>query len=83
MSEANWSSVHDRGSETQPAAEVLKLFDAAMFDLIIGDVDAKNLGLLRGQNSVIGLAPLYDLLSTVYNPKLSQALAMKIAKRRS
>lgn len=68
---------------TRPAVEVLKLFDAAIFNLIIGNADAhaKNFSLLHRENGALELAPLYDLLSTVYYPELSSRLAMKIAKR--
>ncbi|MEQ9436155.1 type II toxin-antitoxin system HipA family toxin [Hyphomonas sp.] len=66
---------------TRPAIEVLKLFDAAIFNLIIGNADAhgKNYSLLY--NGSTELAPLYDLLSTVAYPELSPRLSMKIAKR--
>tara|TARA_R110002020_G_scaffold83397_1_gene206591 strand:- start:11499 stop:12752 length:1254 start_codon:yes stop_codon:yes gene_type:complete len=66
---------------TRPAIEVLKLFDAAIFNLIIGNADAhgKNYSLLYDGSTT--LAPLYDLLSTVAYPELSPRLAMKIAKR--
>ena len=66
---------------TRPAIEVLKLFDAAIFNLIIGNADAhgKNYSLLYDGSTE--LAPLYDLLSTVVYPELSPRLAMKIAKR--
>ncbi len=72
-----------RRAATRPAVEVLKLFDAAIFNLIIGNADAhaKNFSLLHRENGAIELAPLYDLLSTVYYPELSPRLAMKIAKR--
>lgn len=72
-----------RRAATRPAVEVLKLFDAAIFNLIIGNADAhaKNFSLLYRENGDIELAPLYDLLSTVYYPELSPRLAMKIAKR--
>ena len=51
--------------------------------MIIGNADAhaKNFSLLYRENGDIELAPLYDLLSTVYYPELSPRLAMKIAKR--
>lgn len=66
---------------TRPAVEVLKLFDAAIFNLIIGNADAhgKNYSLLYGPNGAT-LAPLYDLLSTVAYPELSPKLSMKFAK---
>lgn len=72
-----------RRAATRPAIEVLKLFDAAVFNLIIGNADAhaKNYSLLYRENGSIELAPLYDLLSTVCYPELSPRLAMKIARR--
>ncbi|GJL92127.1 type II toxin-antitoxin system HipA family toxin [Hyphococcus sp.] len=72
-----------RRAASRPAVEVLKFFDAAIFNLIIGNADAhaKNYSLLYRENGAIELAPLYDLLSTVYYPELSPRLAMKIAKR--
>jgi serine/threonine-protein kinase HipA len=69
-----------RRAATRPAVEVLKLLDAAIFNLIIGNADAhgKNFSLLYGADGAT-LAPLYDLLSTVAYPELSPKLAMKIA----
>jgi serine/threonine-protein kinase HipA len=68
-----------RRAATRPAREVLKLLDAAIFNLIIGNADAhaKNFSLLHS-GSIITLAPLYDLLSTVIYPTLHVKLAMKI-----
>lgn len=72
-----------RRAASRLAVEVLKLFDAAIFNLIIGNADAhaKNYGLLYRENGSIELAPLYDLLSTVYYPELSPRLTMKIVRR--
>lgn len=72
-----------RRAATRPAREILKLLDAAIFNLIIGNADAhaKNFSLLhsggRGGGG-IALAPLYDLLSTIHYPNLHVKLAMKI-----
>ena len=68
-----------RRAATRPAREILKLLDAAIFNLIIGNADAhaKNFSLLHS-GRVITLAPLYDLLSTVIYPNLHVKLAMKI-----
>ena len=72
-----------RRAATRPAREILKLLDAAIFNVIIGNADAhaKNFSLLHsGGNGggAITLAPLYDLLSTVIYPDLHVKLAMKI-----
>ena len=67
---------------TRPAVEVLKLLDAAIFQVLIGNADAhgKNYSLLYRDGS-IGLAPLYDLLCTVAYPDLSPKFAMRVAGR--
>jgi serine/threonine-protein kinase HipA len=72
-----------RRAATRPAREILKLLDAAIFNLIIGNADAhaKNFSLLhngRDGGGAVTLAPLYDLLSTVLYPNLHVKLAMKI-----
>jgi serine/threonine-protein kinase HipA len=71
-----------RRAATRPAVEVLKMMDAALFNLIIGNADAhgKNYSLLYQADAIV-MAPLYDLLSTVAYPDLSPNLAMKIARR--
>jgi serine/threonine-protein kinase HipA len=71
-----------REAATRPARDLLRLLDATIFNLIIGNADAhaKNFSLLHVDGTV-RLAPLYDLLSTVAYPDLSPKLAMKIAKK--
>lgn len=70
-----------RRAATRPARDILKLLDAAIFNLIIGNADAhaKNFSLLHSSGGAMTLAPLYDLLSTVIYPNLHVKLAMKIA----
>ncbi len=65
-----------------PAPAVLRLLDAAIFNVIVGNADAhgKNYSLLYAGQGV-ALAPLYDLLCTVAYPELSPNLAMRVAKR--
>ena len=67
---------------SRPAGDVMKLLDAAIFNLIAGNADAhgKNFSILYGRRGP-QLAPLYDLLSTVAYPDISAKLAMKIGKR--
>lgn len=71
-----------RRAATRPAVEVLKLLDAAIFNLMIGNADAhgKNFSLIH-RNGAIELAPLYDLLCTVAYSDLSPKMAMKYAGR--
>ena len=66
----------------RPAVDVLKLLDAMIFNLIVGNADAhgKNFSILYDRDGP-RLAPLYDLLSTVAYPELSPKLAMRIGKR--
>lgn len=69
-----------REAATRPAREVLKLVDAAIFNVIIGNADAhaKNFSLLRQESGggPIVHAPLYDLVGTVMWPELSARFAM-------
>lgn len=67
---------------SQPAREVLKLLDAAIFNAVIGNADAhgKNFSFLYWSDG-LQLAPFYDLLSTTAYPELSQRYAMKIGNK--
>ena len=66
----------------RPAVDVLKLLDAAVINLIVGNADAhgKNFSILYDGDGP-RLAPLYDLLATLAYPQLSPKLAMRIGKR--
>ncbi|MCY4487477.1 MAG: type II toxin-antitoxin system HipA family toxin [Deltaproteobacteria bacterium] len=66
----------------RPAVDVLKLLDAVIFNLIVGNADAhgKNFSILYDEDGP-RLAPLYDLLATVAYPELSPGMAMKIGRR--
>ncbi|MBV9548111.1 MAG: type II toxin-antitoxin system HipA family toxin [Alphaproteobacteria bacterium] len=68
-----------RSSTARPALELLKLLDAALFNLMVGNADAhgKNFSLLYEAEGR-SLAPLYDLLCTVAYPEISPKLAMKV-----
>ena len=70
---------------TRPAVAVLGLLDAAIVHVLLGNADAhgKNYSLLRGPEGEVGLAPLYDLLSTVAYPRYTPRFAMNIAGRRT
>jgi serine/threonine-protein kinase HipA len=71
-----------RQATLRPARDILKLADAAIFNLMIGNADAhaKNFSLLH-RDGAVRLAPLYDLLATIAYPELSDKLAMKIARQ--
>lgn len=66
----------------QPAPAILRLLDAAIFNVAVGNADAhgKNYSLLYRPEG-IGFAPLYDLLCTVAYPQVHAKLAMKVGKR--
>ena len=67
---------------SRPAVELLKLLDAAILQVLLGNADAhgKNYSLLYRDEGIV-LAPLYDLLSTVAYPELSPGFAMRVARR--
>jgi serine/threonine-protein kinase HipA len=70
-----------RAVSSAPVIDLQRLLDAAIFNYLIGNHDAhgKNFSLLygAGQDNV-RLAPLYDLVCTLYYPELSRKMAMKI-----
>lgn len=72
-----------RGASTAPAADLVALLDAVIFNLLIGnhDAHAKNFSLLYMPDRSVRLAPLYDLVSTVFYPDLTERMAMKIGKQ--
>jgi serine/threonine-protein kinase HipA len=67
-----------------PVIDLQALLDAVIFNWLIGNNDAhgKNFSFIyRGEISSglqTRLAPLYDLISTVYYPELSPKMAMKL-----
>jgi serine/threonine-protein kinase HipA len=56
------------------------LLDAVIFNLLIGnhDAHAKNFSLLYGADGSVRLAPLYDLVCTVYYEELTDKMAMSM-----
>lgn len=71
-----------RRAAAQPAPGVLRLLEAAIFNVIVGNADAhgKNFSLLYRRGG-IEFAPLYDLMCTVAYPDVHARFAMKVAKR--
>ncbi len=71
-----------RAATRKPADALLRLLDAAIFNVIAGNADAhgKNFSLLYAEGGT-RLAPLYDLLMTVAYPELSPGFAMKVGKK--
>ena len=73
-----------RNASTIPIIDLQALLDGIIFNFLIGNNDAhgKNFSLLyKGATPSTletGLAPFYDMLSTVYYPELSGKMAMKI-----
>lgn len=66
-----------------PGPDVLRLFDAIVFNFLIGNSDAhgKNFSFLYDGGNA-RLAPLYDLVCTQAYPHLSEEMAMKIGDER-
>jgi len=72
-----------REVSSAPVIDLAQLLDAVVFNYIVGNNDAhgKNYSLLYrpgGGELEIRLAPLYDVVSTVYYPELSRDMAMRI-----
>jgi serine/threonine-protein kinase HipA len=75
-----------RTASARPAKDLIILFEAVLFNYLIGNNDAhgKNFSLLytvSGTEQHIQLAPLYDLVSTAYYRELSPKMAMKIGSK--
>lgn len=70
-----------RRVSSRPVVDLLRLLDAMIFNLLIGNHDAhgKNFSLLYF-SCESQFTPLYDLVSTVYYPELSKKMAMKIGR---
>lgn len=66
---------------TVPALETQKFLRYVIFNYLIGNCDShgKNYSLLF-KNKMIELAPLYDAVSTIIHPGLTDKLSMKIGK---
>lgn len=72
-----------REISAMPGVDLLRLFDAVVFNQLIGNNDAhgKNFSFLY-YDSGARLAPLYDLVCTQAYPDLSDEMAMKIGGER-
>lgn len=72
-----------REASSIPARDLIALLDAVIFNLLIGnhDAHAKNFSLLYNPDRSIRLAPLYDLICTVYYEELTDKMAMKIGRQ--
>jgi serine/threonine-protein kinase HipA len=73
-----------RAVSSTPVIDLTRLLEAVIYNYLVGNNDAhgKNFALLYHgvgtENPETGLAPLYDIVSTVYYPELSRDMAMKI-----
>ena len=78
-----------REMSSAPVIDLARLLDAVIFNYLVGNNDAhgKNFSLLYHgvgtANLEIRLAPLYDVVCTVYYPELSKEMAMKIGREYS
>jgi serine/threonine-protein kinase HipA len=68
-----------RDVSTTPVLDLQELLNAVIFNFLVGNNDAhgKNFSLLYNQ-SLVRIAPLYDILSTALYPDLSKRMAMKL-----
>lgn len=73
-----------RAVSSVPGPDVLSLFDAVIFNFLIGNNDAhgKNFSFLYDEAKA-RLAPLYDLVCTQAYPDLANEMAMKIGDERN
>ena len=74
-----------RRASASPARDLIQLFNAVLFNYLIGNHDAhgKNFSLLYsplGERFSVRLAPFYDLISTAIYSELTTKMAMKIGK---
>lgn len=74
-----------RRASSSPAQDLLQLFNAVLFNFLIGNHDAhgKNFSLLyvpEDDRVLVRLAPFYDLVSTAIYPELTPRMAMEIGK---
>jgi serine/threonine-protein kinase HipA len=73
-----------REASSTPVIDLARLLDTVIFNYLVGNNDAhgKNFSLLYHgagtANQEIRFAPLYDVVSTMYYPELSEEMAMKI-----
>jgi serine/threonine-protein kinase HipA len=73
-----------RAVSSAPVIDLARLLDAVIFNYLVGNNDAhgKNFSLVypgAGTGDLqVRLAPLYDVVSTIYYPELSPEMAMKI-----
>jgi serine/threonine-protein kinase HipA len=73
-----------RQVSSAPVVDLARFLDAVINNYLVGNNDAhgKNFSLLYHgvgtANVALRLAPLYDIVSTIYYPELSQNMAMKI-----
>lgn len=77
-----------REVSSAPVIDLARLLDAAIYNWIVGNNDAhgKNFSLLyrgEGKDRRVELAPLYDVVCTVYYPELSVDMAMRIGSEYS
>lgn len=69
-----------RLASSNAVVDLREFLNAIIFNLLIGnnDAHAKNYSILYGRDGKTRLAPLYDLVCTVYYPEIENKLAMKI-----
>ncbi|HEU5020637.1 MAG TPA: HipA domain-containing protein, partial [Bryobacteraceae bacterium] len=77
-----------RDVSSAPVIDLARLLDAVIFNYLAGNNDAhgKNFSFVyygAGEDRQTRLAPLYDIVSTIYYPELSPDMAMRIGDQYS
>jgi serine/threonine-protein kinase HipA len=65
--------------------ELERLLDAVAISVLVGNADAhaKNFALVHGVDGAVGLAPVYDVMSTVHYPRVDDVAGMRVNGVRS
>lgn len=73
-----------RNVSTAPVIDLANLLNAAIFNYLVGNNDAhgKNFSFVY-PNKEVRLAPLYDVISTIFYPELNTDMAMRIGREYS
>jgi serine/threonine-protein kinase HipA len=73
-----------RNVSTTPVIDLVNLLDAAIFNYLVGNNEAhgKNFSFVY-PNKEVRLAPLYDVISTIFYPELNTDMAMRIGREYS
>lgn len=71
------------GSAPNSAVNKMRFFDAMLFNILVGNVDAhsKNYSLLLRGGEAVELAPIYDVMNGDIYPDMTRNLAIKVGSK--